>query len=110
RFFGFTKNVVSHDADLPGARGIKSGDALNGRRLAGAIRAQQTEALAFLDLKRNALHSLEAAIGVALLGNAVTFLQIQDFEREIHAQNSLSLWCRGCRTGIAKEQKESSPA
>ncbi len=57
--------VVAEDLDLPRGGGREAGGAVDQRRLAGAVRAEQAEELTLRDVERDALERLDAG-GVPL--------------------------------------------
>src|SRR5690606_32570722 len=56
-------NVLSFEDDLAAVRGIKASDSVDDGRLAGAVRANETENFALFDAERDPLQRLEAAEG-----------------------------------------------
>ena len=62
--------VVAEDADLAAVAVAEALEDLDGRRLAGAVRAEQGEHLAALDLEVDAVDGVAAAVGLAQAGHA----------------------------------------
>src|SRR6266540_3230597 len=61
-------DVLATEADRPEARRVEARDRAQGRRLAGAVGADQRDDLAFVDLHRDALERLDRAVeGVDLV-------------------------------------------
>ena len=56
------------DQHLPRRRGIESRDALNGRRLAGPVWSQQSEAFAGTDVERDSAYGLKRAARAQSIG------------------------------------------
>jgi hypothetical protein len=54
--------IVSEDADRAGAAASQSGDRVDGRRLAGAVRPEEAEELAGLDAQRNAVDRSKGSV------------------------------------------------